>query len=52
MFHGIPHVNVNGTAVVICLAVTLYYWWENIKGIEESTKVTVVADRVSSDVAA
>ena len=37
MFHGTPHVNVNGTAVVICLAVTLYYWWENIKGIEESS---------------
>jgi amino acid transporter len=37
MFHGTPHVNVNATAVVICLAVTLYYWWENIKGIEESS---------------
>jgi len=37
MFHGTPQINVNGTAVVICLAVTLYYWWENIKGIEESS---------------
>ena len=37
MFHGTPHLNVNATAVVICLAVTLYYWWENIKGIEESS---------------
>jgi hypothetical protein len=37
MFHGTPHINVNATAVVICLAVTLYYWWENIKGIEESS---------------
>ncbi|PYY14453.1 MAG: APC family permease [Acidobacteria bacterium] len=37
MFHGTPHMNVNSTAVVICLAVTLYYWWENIKGIEESS---------------
>ena len=37
MFHGTPQVNVNATAVVICLAVTLYYWWENIKGIEESS---------------
>src|SRR5436189_505743 len=35
MFHGTPHLNANVTAVVICLAVTLYYWWENIKGIEE-----------------
>ncbi|HJX00900.1 MAG TPA: APC family permease [Terriglobales bacterium] len=37
MFHGTPHLNANVTAVVICLAVTLYYWWENIKGIEESS---------------
>jgi len=37
MFHGTPQMNVNGTAVVICLAVTIYYWWENIKGIEESS---------------
>ncbi len=26
-----------GTAVVIAVAVTLFYWWENIKGIEESS---------------
>lgn len=37
MFHGTPHLNVNASSVVICLAVTLYYWWENIKGIEESS---------------
>src|SRR5438105_14238159 len=37
MFHGTPHLNVNATAVIICLAITLYYWWENIKGIEESS---------------
>jgi len=37
MFHGTPQLNVNWSAVVICLAVTLYYWWENIKGIEESS---------------
>ena len=37
MFHGTPQMNVNATSVVICLAVTLYYWWENIKGIEESS---------------
>jgi Amino acid permease len=37
LFHGTPHLNVNAAAVLICLAVTLYYWWENIKGIEESS---------------
>src|ERR1700675_3214451 len=35
---GTPHVNVNATSVVIALAVTLYYWWLNIKGIEESSE--------------
>ena len=38
MFHGTPQVGVNGTAVVFGVAVTLYFWWENIKGIEESSE--------------
>jgi amino acid transporter len=39
MFHGgMPQVNVDATAVVLAVAVTLYYWWENIKGIEESSE--------------
>jgi amino acid transporter len=38
MFHGTPQVGVNGTAVVFAIAVTLYFWWENIKGIEESSE--------------
>jgi amino acid transporter len=37
LFHGTPQLNVNAVAVVICLGVTLYYWWQNIKGIEESS---------------
>ena len=36
-----PHVALqlpmNGTAAVFALAVTVYYWWQNIKGIEESS---------------
>ncbi|HEY2170907.1 MAG TPA: APC family permease [Candidatus Angelobacter sp.] len=27
----------NETSAVFCAAVTIYYWWQNIKGIEEST---------------
>src|SRR5580692_10624252 len=27
----------NETSAVFCAAVTVYYWWQNIKGIEEST---------------
>src|SRR5580658_8824847 len=28
---------VNGTSAVFCAAVTIYYWWQNTKGIEESS---------------
>ncbi|HVP42174.1 MAG TPA: APC family permease [Terriglobales bacterium] len=38
MFGGTPHININATAVLLACAVTLYYWWENIKGIEESSE--------------
>jgi amino acid transporter len=38
IFHGVPHVNQNGTAVAFALLVTLYYWWQNLKGIEESSE--------------
>lgn len=38
IFHGTPHLNVNLTSVVLALAVTLYYWWENTKGIHESSE--------------
>ncbi|MGB7548212.1 MAG: APC family permease [Terracidiphilus sp.] len=29
--------NMNSTSAVFAAAVTIYYWWENIKGIEESS---------------
>ncbi len=38
MFHGTPHVNVNWTSVVFALLVTAYFWWQNIKGIQESSE--------------
>jgi len=37
MFHGTPHLNENYAAASFAVIVTLYYWWENIKGIEESS---------------
>jgi amino acid transporter len=38
MLHGQPlHINENYAAAGFALLVTLYYWWENIKGIEESS---------------
>ncbi|HEV7550274.1 MAG TPA: APC family permease [Candidatus Angelobacter sp.] len=37
MFHGTPQLNVNHAAAAFAVLVTLYYWWQNIKGIEESS---------------
>src|SRR6201998_3703042 len=48
MFHGTPQLNVNASAVVLCLAVTLYYWWENIKGIEESSDKALRVMQITS----
>ena len=38
MFQGTPHFNENGVAVVFALVVTIYYWWQNTKGIQESSE--------------
>jgi amino acid transporter len=38
LFNGTPQLNVNSTSVVFALAVTVYYWWENTKGIQESSE--------------
>jgi len=38
MFHGTPQLNVNLTSVGFALAVTGYYWWQNTKGIHESSE--------------
>jgi amino acid transporter len=38
MFHGTPHLNTNWTSVVFAVAVTAYYWWQNTKGIQESSE--------------
>lgn len=40
MMHGLhtaAHLPVDGTSAVFAAAVTIYYWWQNTKGIEEST---------------
>jgi amino acid transporter/nucleotide-binding universal stress UspA family protein len=38
IFGGTPHFNVNWISVVVALAVTAYFWHENIKGIHESSE--------------
>ncbi len=36
--NGLPfQLDMNYTSAVVAAAVTIYYWWENIKGIEESS---------------
>jgi amino acid transporter len=37
-FNGTPHIPVNWVAVGLAALVTIYYWWQNIKGIEESSE--------------
>ncbi|HWZ45032.1 MAG TPA: APC family permease [Candidatus Saccharimonadales bacterium] len=34
---GTPHINENHAAAVFAALVTVYYWWQNTKGIEESS---------------
>jgi amino acid transporter len=38
IFGGTPQFNVNWTSVLFALAVTIYFWRENIKGIHESSE--------------
>jgi amino acid transporter len=35
--HTAPQLAMNGTSAVFAVVVTVYYWWLNIKGIEESS---------------
>src|SRR5437870_7182668 len=37
-FHGVPHLPVNWVSVGLAAVVTGYYWWQNIKGLEESSE--------------
>src|SRR5579863_3041924 len=37
IFNGTPHLDVAIASVVFGLGTTVYYWWQNIKGIEESS---------------
>src|SRR5437762_2794903 len=37
-FHSRPLLPMNGGAAVFAIVVTIYFWWENIKGIHESSE--------------
>lgn len=38
MFKGAPHLPEAGASVIFAVATTVYYWWQNTKGIEESSE--------------
>jgi amino acid transporter len=48
IFHGTPHLNEAWTSVIFALAMTLFYWWENIKGIEESSEKALRVMQITS----
>jgi amino acid transporter len=35
--HQVPQLPMNLTAAFVAVVVTLYYWWQNVKGLEESS---------------
>ena len=35
--HTAPHLPMDLTSAAFCAIVTVYYWWQNLKGIEESS---------------
>lgn len=39
---------VNETSAVFCILVTVYYWWQNIKGIEESSDKALEVMKVTT----
>jgi amino acid transporter len=36
-FHVPLHLNVDSTAAAVAILITIYFWWENIKGVPESS---------------
>jgi amino acid transporter len=46
--HALWQLPVNATSAVFCAAVTIYYWWQNIKGIEESSDKALEVMKVTT----
>ncbi len=46
---GQPHqFNVNYSSAVIAVLITLYFWWQNIKGIEESSEKALTIMKITT----
>jgi amino acid transporter len=46
--HSARQLPMNGTSAVFCAAVTIYFWWQNIKGIEESSDKALEVMKVTT----
>lgn len=46
--HAARHLPVNGTSALFCAVVTIYFWWQNIKGIEESSDKALEVMKVTT----
>jgi amino acid transporter len=49
---SLGHVPANFLAMLFALAITLFYWWENTKGIEESSDKALTVMKVTSTMVA
>jgi len=46
---GVPHhLNVNHTSAFIAVLITIYFWWQNTKGIEESSEKALTIMKVTT----
>jgi amino acid transporter len=46
--HTARQLPMNATAAVFCVLVTVFFWWENTKGIKESTKKALDVMKITS----
>lgn len=46
--HGALQLPVDETSAIFCAIVTIYYWWQNIKGIEESSDKALEVMKVTT----
>jgi amino acid transporter len=46
--HAARQLPMNGTSAVFCCAVTIYFWWQNIKGIEESSSKALEVMKITT----
>jgi len=46
--HTARHLPMNETSAIFCAAVTIYFWWQNTKGIEESSDKALEVMKVTT----